>query len=122
LRTNNKLRFVFIESFLFCVACTCVLARCFCIYFALRLSVYFFHFRCPKVSTLLLDEDRRLLLLQNAPQLLNNGAGKGGLGAPPLPVSTASANTWLYAGAQVTWRGADQDLPEGTVHTCVDVK
>lgn len=67
-----------------------------------------------KVSTLLLDEDRRLRVLQSAPRLLNHS----GAGAPPLPVSSAASNSWLYTGAQVTWRGADQDLPSGTVHTC----
>jgi len=63
---------------------------------------------------LLLDEDRRLLVLQSAPHRLNHNAA----GAPPLPVSSAAANSWLFTGAQVTWRGADQDLPSGTVHSC----
>jgi hypothetical protein len=68
------------------------------------------------VADLFLAEDARQALLDRAPQLLSGGAPPPRmLSAAGSGAAAAAAGGWLSQGAQVTWRGADEDLPAGTV-------
>jgi hypothetical protein len=71
------------------------------------------------VADLFLAEDARQALLDRAPQLLSGGAPPPRmLSAAGSGAAAAAAGGWLSQGAQVTWRGADEDLPAGTVKLC----